>query len=215
MGQGPKSDGRGCFALPKRGRLRHFRLLKPKFPHSILFWSRFVEADRDVVLCRGGILTALPSCKKSRRARIYFLPPMSEKREKTPKNALFLEENAKLFGETRRFSRNITTKSFHKGRRHADIRQHCFATCMMIALPAAEVFRGRRSREENSGGLRANGQYPIIKAMKSGELREDGKCIHWILLCMTWQIVAICVVLVVKCAILLPTFALFSDLCRW
>lgn len=85
---------------------------------------------------------------------------------------------------------------------------------MMIALPAAEVFRGRRSREENSGGLRANGQYPIIKAMKSGELREDGKCIHWILLCMTWQIVAICVVLVVKYAILLPTFALFSDLCR-
>lgn len=58
------------------------------------------------------------------------------------------------------------------------------------------------------------GQYPIIKAMKSGELREDGKSIHWILLCMTWQIVAICVVLVVKCAILLSAFALFSDLCR-
>ena len=85
---------------------------------------------------------------------------------------------------------------------------------MMIALPAAEVFRGRRSREENRCGLRASGQYPIIKAMKSGELREDGKCIHWILLRKTWQIVAICVVLVVKCAILLPTFALFSDLCR-
>lgn len=58
------------------------------------------------------------------------------------------------------------------------------------------------------------GQYPIIKAMKSGELREDGKCVHRILLCQTWQIVAICVVLVVKCTILLSTFALFSDLCR-
>lgn len=58
------------------------------------------------------------------------------------------------------------------------------------------------------------GQYPIIKAMKSGELREEEKCIHWILLRKTWQIVVICVVLVVKCAILLPTFALFSDLCR-
>ena len=45
------------------------------------------------------------------------------------------------------------------------------------------------------------GQYPIIKAMKSGELREEEKCIHWILLRKTWQIVAICVVLVVKCAI--------------
>ena len=55
---------------------------------------------------------------------------------------------------------------------------------------------------------------PIIKAMKSGELREEEKCIHWILLRKTWQIVAICVVLVVKCAIPLPTFALFSDLCR-
>lgn len=58
------------------------------------------------------------------------------------------------------------------------------------------------------------GQYPIIKAMKSGELREEEKCIHWILLRKTWQIAAICVVLLVKCAILLPTFALFSDLCR-
>lgn len=57
-------------------------------------------------------------------------------------------------------------------------------------------------------------QYPIIKAVKSGELREEEKCIHWILLRLTWQIVAIFVVLVVKCAILLPTFALFSDLCR-
>lgn len=57
-------------------------------------------------------------------------------------------------------------------------------------------------------------QYPIIKAMKSGELREEEKCIHWILLRKTRLIVAICVVLVVKCAILLPTFALFSDLCR-
>ena len=56
---------------------------------------------------------------------------------------------------------------------------------MMIALPAAEVFRGRRSREENRCGLRASGQYPIIKAMKSGELREEGKCIHWILLRVT------------------------------
>ena len=65
-----------------------------------------------------------------------------------PKNAPFLEENAKLFGETRQFSRSITTKFFYKGRRHADIRQHRFATCMMIALPAAEVFRGRRSREK-------------------------------------------------------------------
>ena len=57
-------------------------------------------------------------------------------------------------------------------------------------------------------------QYPIIKAVKSGELREEEKCIHWILLRKTWQIVAICVVLVVKCAILLPTFALFFDLYR-
>ena len=65
-----------------------------------------------------------------------------------PKNALFLEENAKLFGEIRQFSRSTTTKSFHKGRRRADIRQHGFATCMMIALPAAGVFRGRRSREK-------------------------------------------------------------------
>ena len=119
--------------------------------------SLFVEADRDVVLCRG----------------------------KTPKNALFLKENAKFFGETRRFSRSIATKSFHKGRRHADIRQHCFATCMMIALPAAEGFRGRRSGEEDRGGLRANGRHHIIKAMKSGELREEGKCIHWILLRVT------------------------------
>ena len=79
----------------------------------------------------------------------------------------------------------------------------------MIALPAAEVFRGRRSREENSGGLRANGQYPIIKAMKSGELREDGKCIHWILLCMTWQIVAICVVLVVNVLYCFPRLRFF------
>ena len=102
-----------------------------------------------------------------------------------PKNALFLEENAKLFSETRQFSRSITTKSFHKGRWRADIRQHCFATCMMIALPAAEVFRGRRSGEENSGGLRANGRHHIIKALKSGELREEEKCIHWILLRMT------------------------------
>lgn len=102
-----------------------------------------------------------------------------------PKNALFLEENAKLFGETRQFSRSITTKFFYKGRRHADIRQHRFATCMMIALPAAEVFRGRRSGEEDSGGLRANGRHHIIKALKSGELCEDGKCIHWILLRLT------------------------------
>ena len=131
-----------------------------------------------------------------------------------PKNALFLEENAKLFGEIRQFSRNITTKSFHKGRRRADIRQHCFATCMMIALPAAEVFRGRRSREKIAVVYVPMGQYPIIKAQKSGELREEEKCIHWILLRKTWQIVAICVVLVVKCAILLPMFALFSDLCR-
>jgi len=56
---------------------------------------------------------------------------------------------------------------------------------MMIALPAAEVFRGRRFREENRGGLRANGRHHIIKAMKSGELREEGKCIHWILLRVT------------------------------
>lgn len=56
---------------------------------------------------------------------------------------------------------------------------------MMIALPAAEVFRGRRSREEDSGGLRANGRHPIIKALKSGELREEEKCIHWILLRLT------------------------------
>jgi hypothetical protein len=56
---------------------------------------------------------------------------------------------------------------------------------MMIALPAAEVFRGRRSGEEDSGGLRANGRHHIIKALKSGELCEDGKCIHWILLRLT------------------------------
>lgn len=102
-----------------------------------------------------------------------------------PKNALFLEKNAKLFGETRQFSRSTTTKFFHKGRRHADIRQHRFATCMMIALPAAEVFRGRRSMEEDSGGLRVNGRHHIIKALKSGELREEEKCIHWILLRLT------------------------------
>lgn len=58
------------------------------------------------------------------------------------------------------------------------------------------------------------GQYPIIKAMKSGELREEEKCIHWILLRKTWQIVAICIVLVVKCTMPLSMFALFSDLCR-
>ena len=85
---------------------------------------------------------------------------------------------------------------------------------MMIALPAAEVFRGRRSGEEDSGGLRANGRHPIIKAQKTGELREEEKCIHWILLRVTQQIVAICIVLVVKCTMLLPMFALFSDLCR-
>lgn len=85
---------------------------------------------------------------------------------------------------------------------------------MMIALPAAEVFRGRRSREKIEVVYVPMWQYPIIKAMKSGELREEEKCIHWILLRKTWQIVAICVVLVVKCAILLPTFALFYDLCR-
>lgn len=79
----------------------------------------------------------------------------------------------------------MTTKSFHKGRRRADIRQHRFATCMMIALPAAEVFRGRRTGEEDSGGLRANGRHHIIKALKSGELREEEKCIHWILLRLT------------------------------
>ena len=56
---------------------------------------------------------------------------------------------------------------------------------MMIALPAAEVFRGRRSGEEDRGGLRANGRHHIIKALKSGELREEEKCIHWILLRMT------------------------------
>ena len=79
MGQGPKCDGRGCFASPKRGRLRHFRLLKQKFPHSILFWSRFVEADRDVVLCRGGILTALPSCKKKSTSENLFSPAHERK----------------------------------------------------------------------------------------------------------------------------------------
>lgn len=57
-------------------------------------------------------------------------------------------------------------------------------------------------------------QYPIIKAMKSGELREEEKCIHWILLRKTWQIVAICVVLVVKwlyCFPRLRFFLIFVD----
>jgi hypothetical protein len=53
---------------------------------------------------------------------------------------------------------------------------------MMIALPAAEVFRGRRSREKIEVVYVPMWQYPIIKAMKSGELREEEKCIHWILL---------------------------------
>ena len=110
---------------------------------------------------------------------------MSENGEKIQENALFLEENAKLFGEIRQFSRSTTTKFFHKGKRRADVRQHRFATCMMIALPAAEVFRGRRSREEDRGGLRVNGRHHIIKALKSGELREEEKCIHWILLRLT------------------------------
>ena len=56
---------------------------------------------------------------------------------------------------------------------------------MMIALPAAEVFRGRRSREKIAVVYVPMGQYPIIKAQKSGELREEEKCIHWILLRMT------------------------------
>jgi hypothetical protein len=123
--------------------------------------------------------------KRVDEREFIFSRPWAKNGEKIPKNALFLEENAKLFSETRQFSRSITTKFFHKGRRHADIRQHRFATCMMIALPAAEVFRGRRSGEEDSGGLRANGRHHIIKALKSGELREGEKCIHWILLRMT------------------------------
>ena len=163
----------------------------------------------------GRNLNGTPELQKELTSKNLFSPTHERKTgRKHLKTRCFFKENAKLFGETRRFSRSTTTKSFHKGRRQADIRQYCFATCMMIALPAAEVFRGRRSREENRCGLRASGQYPIIKAMKSGELREDGKCIHWILLRMTWQIVVICVVLVVKCTMPLPTFALFSDLCR-
>jgi len=43
---------------------------------------------------------------------------------------------------------------------------------MMIALPAAEVFRGRRSREENRGGLRANG---VVSYHQSHEIRRTAR----------------------------------------
>jgi len=43
---------------------------------------------------------------------------------------------------------------------------------MMIALPAAEVFRGRRSREENRGGLRAN---VAVSYHQSHEIRRTAR----------------------------------------
>lgn len=79
----------------------------------------------------------------------------------------------------------------------------------MIALPAAEVFRGRRSREKIAVVYVPMGQYPIIKAQKSGELREEEKCIHWILLRKTWQIVAICVVLELNVLYCFPCLRFF------
>ena len=134
----------------------------------------------------GKNLNGTPELQKELTSENLFSPAHERKTgRKHRKTRCFWRKTRNFSVKHGGFSRSIATKSFHMGRRHADIRQHCFATCMMIALPAAEGFRGRRSREENRGGLRANGRHHIIKAMKSGELREDGKYIHWILLCVT------------------------------
>lgn len=56
------------------------------------------------------------------------------------------------------------------------------------------------------------GQYPIIKAMKSGELREEEKCIHWILLRRLgklWQFVSCLWLNVLYCFPCLRFFLIF------
>ena len=74
MGQGAKSDGWGCFALLKRGRLRHFRLLKPKFPNPILFFESLRRDRPRCSMMSGRNLDGTPELQNELTSKNLFSP---------------------------------------------------------------------------------------------------------------------------------------------